>query len=249
MIIYYTGTGNSRYCAGYLAKGLNTGTLDAFNYIRDGIAGEFISDEPWVFVSPTHGWRLPEIFSDFMESACFSGDRRAYFVMTCGTDIGAAGRFNRELCERKGLEYMGTAAVVMPENYVAMFPVPDEAGAREIVAKARPALDRTAGAIRAGERLAEGAPGVLDRLKSGPVNAAFRRFIIGDRRFTVSGSCVGCGKCARLCPVGDIELRDGRPVWLGRCTHCMACICSCPALAIEYGRASVGKPRYRCPEE
>ena len=37
MIIYYTGTGNSRYCAGYLAKELNTGTLDAFNYIRRGI--------------------------------------------------------------------------------------------------------------------------------------------------------------------------------------------------------------------
>nr|WP_264291386.1 MULTISPECIES: hypothetical protein [unclassified Dorea] len=28
------------------------------------------------------------------------------------------------------------------------------------------------------------------------------------------------------------------------CTHCMACICYCPAEAIEYGKKSVGKPRY-----
>ena len=28
----------------------------------------------------------------------------------------------------------------------------------------------------------------------------------------------------------------------------MACICYCPKKAIEYGRASLGKPRYKCPE-
>ena len=33
-------------------------------------------------------------------------------------------------------------------------------------------------------------------------------------------------------------------VWGSDCTHCMACICDCPAEAIEYGKKSVGKPRY-----
>ena len=28
------------------------------------------------------------------------------------------------------------------------------------------------------------------------------------------------------------------------CTHCMACICYCPTSAIEYGKKSLGKPRY-----
>ena len=60
--------------------------------------------------------------------------------------------------------------------------------------------------------------------------------------------CVGCGKCAAVCVENNIRLRDGRPVWGDRCTHCMACICGCPAGAIEYGRASRGKPRYQCPE-
>lgn len=26
------------------------------------------------------------------------------------------------------------------------------------------------------------------------------------------------------------------------------CICGCPTAAIEYGKASKGKPRYQCPE-
>ena len=69
-----------------------------------------------------------------------------------------------------------------------------------------------------------------------------------DRAFRTTDACDGCGKCVRDCPLNDIELRDGRPVWLGRCTHCMACITGCPKEAIEYGKRSVGRPRYRCPK-
>ena len=56
--------------------------------------------------------------------------------------------------------------------------------------------------------------------------------------------CVGCGKCAKMCPLNNIELKNSKPVWGKNCTHCMACICLCPTEAIEYGKKSVGKPRY-----
>lgn len=45
--------------------------------------------------------------------------------------------------------------------------------------------------------------------------------------------------------MNNIQLIDGKPVWGKNCTHCMACICYCPQEAIEYGKKSVGKPRYR----
>ena len=64
--------------------------------------------------------------------------------------------------------------------------------------------------------------------------------------FSVRKNCIGCGKCARLCPLNDISIVDDRPVWGKNCTHCMACICHCPTGAIEYGRKSLGKPRYHC---
>ena len=47
-----------------------------------------------------------------------------------------------------------------------------------------------------------------------------------------------------ICPTNSITIQNGRPVWGGSCTHCMARICRCPAEAIEYGKKSVGKPRY-----
>lgn len=40
------------------------------------------------------------------------------------------------------------------------------------------------------------------------------------------------------------SLQNGKPVWGQDCTHCMACICCCPAEAIESGKMSLGKPRY-----
>mgnify|MGYP002728531920 CR=1 FL=1 len=61
---------------------------------------------------------------------------------------------------------------------------------------------------------------------------------------TANDKCIGCGKCAKMCPLNNIKLKNSKPVWGKNCTHCMACICLCPTEAIEYGKKSVGKPRY-----
>ena len=45
--------------------------------------------------------------------------------------------------------------------------------------------------------------------------------------------------------MNNVTIKDGKPVWGRNCTHCMACICYCPKdSAIEYGKKSVGQPRY-----
>lgn len=63
MIVYFTGTGNSRYCAEFLADRLGDVCTDAFRFIREGIAADFTSDKPWVFVSPTYARQLPRLLS------------------------------------------------------------------------------------------------------------------------------------------------------------------------------------------
>ena len=248
MIVYFSGTGNSRYCAKLLADRLGDRLADSVPFIRDGIAAELFSDTPWVFVAPTYAWQLPRAFVRFLESGSFNGIREAWFLMTCGSEAGAPEGHNRALCAAKGLRYRGTLPVVMPENYIALFSAPQPEQAGQIIAAARPALEHAAALIREDRNFPPIRAGVLDRLKSVPVNALFYRFYVKDKPFTVSDACVGCGKCTRDCPLGNISLREGRPVWGGHCTHCMACICGCPAAAIEYGKISRGKPRYQCPE-
>ena len=79
---------------------------------------------------------------------------------------------------------------------------------------------------------------------SGPVNPVFYTFFVKANAFQASNACIGCGQCTQKCPTNNIQLKSGKPVWDKNCTHCMACICYCPVEAIEYGKKSVGKPRY-----
>lgn len=247
MVLYFTGTGNSRHAAEIIAKTTGDGLVSLNGFIKSGETLRMASEKPWVIVTPTHGWRIPRAVEELLRASELTGSKKAYFVMTCGTDTGNASAHLAKLCAALGLEYMGLAGIEMPENYIAMFSVPEPEEARRIVSAAEPVIRRAAEAVAAGERLPERSVSVADRLKSGVVNSGFRAFCISDRKFRVKDNCVGCGKCASVCPVNDVTLVNRRPVWAGKCIHCMACICSCPTEAIEYGEISVGKPRYFLP--
>ena len=248
MIVCFSCTGNSAWCAKLLAQRLDDEVVDVFHYIRNGIAADLVSGRPWVFVVPTYAWRLPRVFEQFLRSGSFQGSEDAYFVMTCGQEMGNAPRYIRPLCGELGLRCRGTLEVVMPENYIALFDAPGEVEARSIVEAARPVLERGAALIRAGEDFPEPEVSIADRIKSGIVNPCFYPLIVKAKKFTADDRCISCGKCAQICPLGNIELQGGKPVWGDRCTHCMACICGCPTEAIEYGRATQGKVRYHCPD-
>jgi len=247
MVLYFSGTGNSAFAARRIAAQLDDTVMDLQEKIRSRDHATLQSERCWVIVAPTYAWQMPYVLRDWLEATELRGCREIYFVLTCGSSIAAAGAYARTLCQRKGLNYMGCARIVMPENYVAMFPVPGEAAAKRIVRSALPAIDAVRAAVAAVEPLPEKFS-AAERFLSGPVNHYFYRLFVKDKKFTVSDKCTGCGACERGCPLRNITLHAGKPVWNGNCTHCMACICRCPAKAVEYGAASRGKPRYRCPE-
>ena len=82
MILYFSGTGNSRYAAEFLAQALGDQAEDVGLWIKEGRKGEFRADRPWVVVAPTYGWQLPHVLMAFLQTAEFSGSPMAYVVMT-----------------------------------------------------------------------------------------------------------------------------------------------------------------------
>lgn len=248
MILYYTGTGNSRYAAELLGQRLDDTVRDCNPFIKNGTTPRFHSETPWVFVCPTYAWQIPHIFAEFLTRCRFSGSKQAYFVMTCGGEVHSATETNRKLCARLGLEDLGTAEIVMPENYIALFPTPNSAEeVHRILAAAVPVLEQTAAAIAQNKPITEPKPTAFGKFMTYIVNPIFYTSCVRDRAFTVDSSCIGCGKCAALCPMNNIELHDGKPRWNGRCTHCMACISYCPKAAIAYGKKSRTRRIYTCP--
>ena len=183
MIVYYTGTGNSRYCAQYLAHHLGDELLDASGFIRNGIAADLISGRPWVFVCPTYAWQLPRIFADFIRSGAFQDCTDAWFVMTCGDDIGNAAAYIEPLCREKGLQFRGVLPVIMPENYVAMFEVPAAQESAEILLKARPVLREAVNHIRMNEDFPEVPVDLKGKVKSGKINEVFYKKFVKARDF------------------------------------------------------------------
>ncbi|MBR7149884.1 MAG: flavodoxin family protein, partial [Oscillospiraceae bacterium] len=105
MIVWFSGTGNSRYAAKVLADALGDALLDAGQMIKKGRDEKLYSERPWVFVAPTYAWRMARILEDYIRRTELCGSRDAYFVLTCGGDIGNAGKYVAELCRDKDLSY------------------------------------------------------------------------------------------------------------------------------------------------
>ncbi len=244
MILCFSGTGNSRYIARRIADALRDEIVDLNAKIKASDRSPVQTGRSIVVVAPTYAWRIPRIVSEWLSETELLSAERVWFVMDCGGEIGNAAKYNRRLAEQKHLRYMGTAQIIMPENYIAMFGVPEAEEARRIVKKAEPAIDAAIAHIRAEQAFPAPRNNLYDRFMSGSVNPVFYQFFVKASAFQAGSACTGCGQCVKNCPVNNITLKDGKPVWGKQCTHCMACICYCPTEAIEYGKKSIGKLRY-----
>lgn len=246
MIIYFSGTGNSRYVAEALAERLQDELVCSNTFIKKDETGAFSSERPWVFVYPIYVSTMAGLFRSFIEKAGFSGCKDAYFVATCASDMGVSVNVGREVCKLKGLEFKGAEKVVMPQNYIALFNMtpPDEIKKRQENALRK--ADRIANTVREGGCLRMKGKSSAEYAMTRWIEKLYDRYFTGTKKFLVTDKCVSCSLCVKVCPLNNIRFLEGKPAWGKDCVHCMSCINRCPHQAIEYGKKTVGKERYVC---
>ena len=248
MILYFSGTGNSEHAAKRIGQETADEVLNLFERLKNKDYSRIASSRPWVVVTPTYAWRIPRILEEWLKRTELAGSRDIYFVMTCGENIGNAGKYLKSFSAEKGMIYSGCYELVMLENYIAMFKTPGKSEASEIIKRAEPEIDKIIEILKAGEKFPERHITFAGKICSGFINDMFYPAFVHAKKFYTTDKCISCGKCERVCPLNNIRLVDGKPVWADNCTHCMACISKCPKEAIEYGRHSRELPRYVFPE-
>ena len=247
MVLYFTGTGNSRYVARKIAEEINDELISMNDLIKKESTDELISkNKPFIFVCPTYTWRIPNVVTEFIKKIKFSGSNKVYFILTCGGDSARAINHLEKLCNDKGFELKGMAEIKMPNNYVALSPVTDQKTAKKIIQEADQEISKiTSGIINEISFRIVGSDGLSGKIKSSSMaNILFYKLLANAKGFHFTDKCIGCGKCVELCPLNNITLKDKRPVWENNCTHCMACISGCPTQAIEYKNNTKNRDRY-----
>lgn len=248
VIFYFTGTGNSLAAARKLAAKLgDTQVMSIADLIEeDTIALPY---ERIGFAFPVYYATVPTIVRRFIRKLKFDASQYLYGVATFGAESGLVFEHLGRLVAESGGKLSAGFPLHMPGNYIIKY-------------GAIPAAIQQKLFKNEGKKLELFADTVKNKTTTNPrtivifklferidekIIANFGRLAVN---YHVTERCNGCGTCARVCPVHNINisLTSKHPDWGETCEQCMACIQWCPWQAIEYADKTQKRTRYRNPE-
>lgn len=268
MIFYFSCTGNTLWAARKVAEATGDSLINIASLpynVNDNVCNQHDSNhnvtydfelkpgESIGFFFPVHGWRPPLNVRRFISKLRISNSHNhyCYAVCTAGDTVGEAMKIFEHDLSLIGISLQSCISLIMPESYVGLPFMDVDTPQRE--AEKKYAADRhladfindiynhTAG-------IRDLTIGNWPRINSRIIGSVFINQLITDRPFHVDANrCLHCGKCASVCPVGDIECNKGDlPTWLhnGKCLTCFSCYHHCPTKAISFGWRTKHKGQY-----
>ncbi len=246
IIFWFSGTGNSLAVARDLAAELtDTEIIPTASAIKTNIPdAECIGV---VFTVKAFG--MPRIVAEFLKRVPLDTNKYFFTVATYSMLAGAPHSEARQILKTRKRSLAAGWSIAMPNNYTVLAGAMSEEKQKRRFDSARNRVRDIAEIVRKGQ------PGPIEdsvfplRLLGGLIHGfAARRFHLDAKKFKAGQNCTRCGICEKVCPVENITLADGRPVWGEHCEQCFACLQWCPAEAIQFGRLTAGRKRYHHPD-
>lgn len=246
-IYYYTGTGNSLWCARQIARKLPNAQLISISRARKQ---SLVCEAPTIgLVFPVHIWGAPSPIVDFIQNFQAASSSYLFAVAVNAGQVAKTLVKLEKLFLARQLHLASGFSLDLPSNYILW------GGA---ISPEKQQL-KFAAAINKIERIVKV---VQNRAKLSPDKGSFWQNIIlsliyrvsypyvagMDKSFFADEKCDGCKICQKICPAGNIQIIQGKPAWQHGCEQCFACIQWCPKEAIQYGKNTSRKKRYRHPE-
>lgn len=235
MIFYFSGTGNSKWVAEEIAKGL--GDI-AYDITKLKVVENIKKEKNIGLVFPVYAWGVPEAMIKFAKKIPKT-EAFTFGVCTCGEDAGLS---MKKLSKIYHLD--SSYSLAMPNNYLIGSELEDEETVREKIKFSKVKVERIIADIGLGRKVYDVHEGSKAGLKSSFVNKGFNQFARSTKSFSVNENCIGCGLCEQNCPAKTIKLVDNKPTWGKKCYQCLKCINLCPKEAIQYGKNTENRKRY-----
>jgi ferredoxin/flavodoxin len=246
-IFYFTGTGNSLV----IARGVAEQIVGRLTAIPSVVNKESIQAEAKIVgvVFPVYMRGVPLIVKRFVKKLRDLEGRYIFAIATHGGKPGATINILKKDLERSKGKLTAGFAVQMPGNYIPMYGAIEEERQRKMFEDAK---ERTRHIVK---YVVEGRRGVMEfgrGFASSFLSGAIYHLVSPsipkmDKRFYLDDTCSLCGTCKKVCPVNNIDLIHGKPLWKGHCEQCLACLQWCPEAAIQLGKTTAGRTRYHNP--
>jgi ferredoxin/flavodoxin len=244
-IFYFSGTGNTGWVSELLSKTLSEHGFQASAYsieqVSDKETAALIHKSELIGLGfPIYGSDVPRIFHDFLRKLPRLEEEKSILgfvtqMMWSGDGINFLGP---ELLE-KGYCLRWAAEFNMPNNIaLPIIPLPYESDFNKFT----PQLEKCGKQIAdLCAKIANNQPfrqhsGVLAAAAAWIQRGPFRLVHDWGRKFwsVDEEACNSCERCALLCPVGNIVMQNGLPIYSDQCVYCMRCFNYCPTHAIHY---------------
>ena len=251
-VLYFTASGNSLHIAKSIVDSIGGELLSIPRMIKEG-SYEF-TDEKIGIVFPVYGHGVPSYVVDFLRKAKFNTNY-LFAVSTYGVYSGAVATHLTDIANESGHDFSYINTIQMVDNYLPTFDMKKE-GANEGKKGEEERLETIKADIASSKKwiipenfLRKMVFNLLHSRKKPFSKKQLKLHIYGEgieNYVYTDNNCTGCGLCASVCPVGNIEVdKENKTIAFNdKCFGCFACLHNCPARNIHI-RGEVSGDRFR----